>query len=166
MTSALLGTLPALSLARYLEDPGRVEIPISFVGIFVGLGIVAMWVRFPATGLYLDDDVIVVKSWWSTKRYPRSTLQRCRAEPYGGFFFILGWPVSGGMLQSGEILLEAGGYVRTAGGTVTSLGVTVKQAEIVNRWLGLSVGAGVGERRMRARRAGAGNDDRDQDKTI
>lgn len=160
MTTALLIGVPVFTLRKFIEKPNNVELPISFLGVSVGLFLAALWVRFPAMGLYVDGDDLVARSWWSTRRYARSTMQRCRADEYGGLFFLFGWPVSGGQLQSGHIVLEAGGVCHTLGGTVTSLEAARKQAEAINRWLGLSVGAGVGERRSRARRAGATNQGR------
>lgn len=115
---------------------------------FVG-GLLWVWARLPMTGVSISRDALVVRSWWSTRTYCRADVERCRAEAYGGWMYVFGWPVVSGSLQSGSLLLETVDGDRALGGTVTSMYVARRQAELVNQWLGLQVGAGRGPRRNR-----------------
>lgn len=107
-----------------------------------------LWVRLPFTGVYVNADVVLVSSWWSRRRYHRRTIERFRAEPYAGFFFILGWTVYDGRFESGHLRAEfVDGKVRSMGATVCNRRVARQNAESLNQWLGLDVGSGDGPRR-------------------
>jgi hypothetical protein len=151
MTTGLLGAFPLVAY-RLWAGPDGVTPPVVLTGIGVGLLLTLLWVRLPRTGLYIQGDTLIAKCWWSTKRFQRDELVRSRSEPYSGWFYVFGWPVPGGVLQSGHVVLETPRMTYELGGTVTSMGAARRQSEAINRWLGSEVGAGTGERRARAAR--------------
>lgn len=140
-------------LVRFLADPGQFELPVAFLGVGTALLFTLLWIRISRTGIYLNKHTLHLKSWWRTRWYRRSECQRFRAEPYSGLLFVFGWPVVSGVFQSGHLIVEIDGYEHAMPGTVTSLIVARRQAESLNRWLGLSIGSGLGERRTRAAQA-------------
>lgn len=144
-SSLFLGACPLILLLSPAANMPAVATVIAFGALAVCLW---LWVRVLATGIRVEDDRVSVTSWWTKRGYSRLTVARFRAEPYYGFFFVLGWTVYGGSLQSGELVLETqnGRQVRL-GGTVCNLRTARRTAESLNRWLGIDEGSGVGPRR-------------------
>lgn len=112
------------------------------------------WVRFPAVGVYTSADSIRVSSWFSSRVYPKSQLTRFSVGQYYGLLAVLGWTSVSGSLQSGCLVAsDADGRSRKLPGSVTSYREARIQAEELNRWLRLAVGAGTGLRRTSSRRS-------------
>lgn len=109
-------------------------------------------VRLPFTGVFLREDELVVRTWWTLKSYPREEIVRCRDEMYSGIMYIAGWTVVDGVFQSGHLTLETVTGNAALPGTVTSRTVARNQSEQVNAWLKLPVGEADGTRRQ-ARKA-------------
>lgn len=146
VASLFIGVLPAVVLLN-ITSPSMPSILIWFSVVALPL-CVLLWVRLPFTGVTVSPSHVVVTSWWSRRAYERGAINRFRAEPYAGFFFVFGWTVYGGRFESGHLVLEcADGSARRLGGTVCNRRVAREIAEALNRSLGLDVGAGVGPRR-------------------
>lgn len=144
-SSVFLGICPLILLLGHAADAPVVAMVIAVGALAVCL---LLWVRVFLTGLRVAEEHVRVTSWLSRREYRRRAVARFRAEPYYGFFFVLGWTVYGGRLQSGELILEfqSGRRVRL-GGTACNLRTARRIAESLNRWLGIEEGAGIGPRR-------------------
>ncbi|MFJ4223944.1 hypothetical protein [Microbacterium sp. NPDC089695] len=122
------------------------------VATLVAVGTLALclwlWIRVAVTGVRATADQFNVTSWWRRRVYSRRAAARFRAEPYYGWFFVLGWTVNAGRAQSGELVMEmrSGRRVRL-GGTVCNLRTARRIAENLNQWLGIEEGSGTGPRR-------------------
>ncbi len=146
VASLFIGVLPAAVLLNY-SSASMPSVLIWFSAIALPL-CMWLWIRLPFTGVTLTSSHVVATSWWSRRKYERGAVERFRAEPYTGFFFVFGWTVYDGRFESGHLVLEfADGRRRPLGGTVCNRRVAREIAEALNRDLGLDVGAGVGQRR-------------------
>lgn len=111
------------------------------VGVVVIGACVWLWLRAAFVRVSLSGDTLIVRSWWSTMNIDRRRIRIVRAQTYGGFFSIVGWPVPSGVLESGELVIEkVDGTESTLRGTVTSLLTAKRQAAELNDWLGVEVG--------------------------
>lgn len=126
----------------------------AFVWLSSGLLVPWVWcsVRLSWTGVHLSNDELVARSWFTTKRYPKSDILRCRHDAYTGLMFLAGWTVVDGVLQSGHLIIETHSGVIPLSGTVTSRRISRLQSERINRWLGVPTGDGDGPRRRARRR--------------
>lgn len=130
-----------------LSTPNRVLVIGPTVPVIVGL--VWAWIRVWRTGITVVDDRLVVRSCWRTRTYSRGVISRASGVPDEGWFYVVFWPVVSGAWQSGVVQLETRDGVVSLGASLTSLKCARVQAEGINRWLGLDIGAGVGPRRTR-----------------
>ncbi len=117
------------------------------VGALVVVGVVVigaciwLWIRAAFVRISISGDTLIVRSWWSTMKIDRRRIRIVRAQTYGGFFYIVGWPVPSGVLESGELVIEkVDGTEATLRGTVTSFLTAKRQAAELNDWLGVEVG--------------------------
>lgn len=146
VASIIIGALPIL----VLMNQNAVGMPAILVWYsLVSLPVCAwMWIRLPFTGVSVEADGVVITSWWSRRSYDRRAIERFRAEPYTGFFFVLGWTVYDGRFESGHLKVDlVDGSSRSLGATVCNRRVARENAEALNQWLGLDVGTGAGPRR-------------------
>lgn len=104
-------------------------------------------VRLTWTGVFFRGDDVIARSWFTTKRYPRSVIVRFRDDAYSGLIFLTGWAVIDGILHSGHLIIETSSGFAELGGTVTSRKVSRLQAERINRFLAVPAGNGDGPRR-------------------
>lgn len=99
-----------------------------------------LWLRFPWVGVWVDGEWIVVRSWWTSMCVPCDGVVRVRAESYSGWFYVVGLPIAGGVLELGALSLDTSdrGVVRL-GGTVTWLRSARAQARALNVLLGVDM---------------------------
>lgn len=146
-STALSGVLP---LGAFFASVGKSSQEIAVLMTMCGPILMVYgwaWLRVWKTGIYCGRDSLRVTGWWTSRQFDRRAIMRARAEPYRGWFYVFGWPVVSGSWQSGVLELELSDSVHSLGGTVTSLRSARRDAEQINRWLGLEVGAGDGPRR-------------------
>lgn len=139
-------------LAAQLSTPLAAKVFLLVISSVGGALLAWMWGRLPFTGVDLSEDRARVRSWFSSRLFMRAHIERFSYADYGGLFYIVGWPVAGGSLQSGMITVvtTAPSGEQELNGTVTNHRVAREQAEMLNQWLGLSVGASHGRRRARS----------------
>lgn len=140
-----IGALIA-SIGRPIEEILLLILPV----LPVIVGLVWAWLRVWWVGVFLESEMLVARSWWRTRSYSRSSIRRATGVLEEGWFYILCWPVVSGSLQSGVVQLQTQDNLFVLDGSLTSLGSARAEAERVNRWLGLDVGAGEGPRRRRS----------------
>lgn len=115
VASLFIGVLPAAVLLNY-SSASMPSVLIWFSAIALPL-CMWLWIRLPFTGVTLTSSHVVATSWWSRRKYERGAVERFRAEPYTGFFFVFGWAVYDGRFESGHLVLEfADGRRRPLGG--------------------------------------------------
>lgn len=155
LACATLLTVPLAAIVA-LAPPTEfqpMQIIFRLVGVSIVLCFAILWLRFPWIQVATGREFLRIRSWWSRSCIKRADIVRVEVESYTGFFYVVGWPVVSGALQSGALIATRinGERVRL-GGTVTSYRTARLQAEEINRWLGSEVGAGTGERRKRSSR--------------
>lgn len=150
---AFLG-LAAIGIAASQEPRGirgLADVLLTAGGFAVFPPLMWVWIRLPLTGVWISDEALRLRGWWRTRVFARGAIVRVRAEVHSGWFFVWGWTVHSGRLETGHLVLElADGRSIVAGGTATSLLVAKRQAEALNNWTGSEAGAGKGPRRSQA----------------
>lgn len=161
--SMFIGVVPAIALVTTFPDGPFWANGLSVISVLL---CVWLWIRLPSTGVEIHGDHIVVTSWWIRRRYAREGISRFRAEPYTGPFFILGWTVYGGSLESGIVVVQTtAGATAPLHGTVCNRRTARRIAERLNQWLGVDVGSGTGARRTRRAAELRAVEERDDDKS-
>lgn len=146
-STALMGTLPLGALmASQRWAPEDLAVLATCLGPFAVVYGWA-WLRVWKSGVACGHDSLQVVGWWRSRELDKRTIVRARARPYRGWLYVFGWPVVSGSWESGVLEIEISGDARTLGGTVTSLRSARRDAEQINRWRGLELGAGTGPRR-------------------
>lgn len=146
-SSFFIGVLPLVLLVTNVSEVPLWASAASAVSVLVCTW---LWIRLPSTGIRIEDTDIIVTSWWARRRYACDDISRFRAESYAGAFFILGWTVYGGKLESGLIHADMrDGRTVKLHGTVCNRRTARRLAESLNRWLGVEAGSGTGPRRSR-----------------
>lgn len=113
----------------------------AFIAVAILTALGWAWIRAPFVRISMLEDAMVVRSWWTKHEIPREEVRVVRAQTYGGFFYMVGWPVASGVLESGELVIETSqGTERTLPGSVTSLLIAKQQAGALNRWIGIEPG--------------------------
>lgn len=145
--SVFIGALP---LGLLLSGASEVPPGATAASALSVLVCAWLWIRLSSTGIRVEGNDLVVTSWWTRRRYNRDLLSRFRAESYMGAFFVLGWTVYGGQLESGLIHAELrDGRTVSLHGTVCNRRTARHLAEYLNRWIGVDAGSGTGPRRTR-----------------
>lgn len=147
--SVFIGALPLSLLLTGMSDVPFWATAASAASVLICTW---LWIRLPSTGIRIEGNNLVVTSWWSRRTYARDDISRFQAESYMGAFFVLGWTVYSGQLESGLIHAEfRDGRTVKLHGTVCNRRTARRLAEYLNRWLGVDAGSGTGPRRSRRR---------------
>lgn len=93
------------------------------------------WIRVWRVGATIRDHDVTFTSWSGVQTIAKEDVERWSAEPYSGFFSVVGWPVAGGFLQPGELLVDlADGSRHRVPGTATLRTTAREQARFLNDW--------------------------------
>lgn len=131
----VVGGLATALMIMGLTDP---EAKWWLIGVStpVLLAYVWAWVRVWRVGVVIGEREVTVISWFTVMRLSRSGIERWSAESYTGVFFVLGWPVAGGRLEPGVLMVDLKNGVRhQVAGTATLRATARDQARYLNGWV-------------------------------
>ena len=133
-----MATIFLAAVILWLQE-GLIGFAVIAIAILATLG--WLWTRAPFVRISMLEDALLVRSWWTKQEIRREEVRVVRAQTYGGFFYMVGWPVASGVLESGELVIETSqGTERTLPGSVTSFLIAKQQAGELNRWIGIEPG--------------------------